>query len=201
MSLKLYSIIYRAQNKNEANLIRQIENSTRELEYLRTGKKTYGDCINPKDDYLYIGKFKDYLIINEASMALDFFQEPVSKTERFWRTLSRNSQEIYCFILNGITNMYGFAYLLNQRKIRCKYGTMDESVILDLGALLKSEKDYYERKNTNALIEDGEIEFHQIAEDLIFHFFNEILGESPNYNSDLMNLEMTEYKKVNFDTI
>jgi len=202
MGWKLYSIIYKAKNNNQANLIKQIENSTKAVEYLKTGKKSFSECMNPKDDFLYIGKFKDYLIINEANLALDFFQESTSKTERFWRTLSRNSQDIYCFVLESVACMYGFAYLSNQRKIRCQWGYLDEPIKINIGTPLASEKEYYEKENIDALLEDEEIEFHQIGEDVVFHLMKSLLGESPiTFDSDLMNIEMTEYKKIIVDDI
>lgn len=199
MGWKLYSIIYKAQNKNETALIKQIENSTKAVEYLKVGKKPYNECMNPKEGFLYLGKFKDYLIINEANIALGFFEQPASKTENFWRTLSRNSQDIYCFILDSVSCMYGFAYLSNQRKIRCKWGYLDEPIKLDIGPPLHLEKEFYEKENINSLLKDGETEFHQIGEDLVFHLITKILGESPIHSADLMNLEMTEYKKVIID--
>ena len=199
MGWKLYSILYKPKNKTEKNLIKQIENSRKGIDYLKSGTTTFRDCMYPKEGFLYLGKYKDFLIVNEVNMSLDFFQEPASIGERFWRTLSRNGQEVYCFVLDSTTCMYGFAYLTNQRKLRCKYGTMDESVILDIGAPLSIEQAFYKKKNTAALLEDGAIEWYQIGEDLVFYFFENLLGERINLNAGLLDVDMTIYKEVGSD--
>ena len=198
MGWKLSSIIYKPQNKNIATLVKQIENSKRGIEYLKVGKTTFGECMNPtKDDLLYIGEYQDFVIVTEAEMPFDFFQETATKTERFWRTLSRDSQDVYSFILNSTACMYGYAYLSNQRKIRCKWGTLDDSVILEMGNPLDIEEAYIEKNDIDFLLEEEEIEFHQIGEDLVFYFLEKLLGGRPDKGteSDLMDIEMTIYKK------
>ena len=199
MGWKLFSIIYKTKDKKESELIKQIENGTKAVEFLKVGKKSFGECMNPKEGFLYISKYKDFLIINDADIVVDFFQNPASKTERFWRSLSINGKNIYCFMLESVSCMYGFAYISNQRKIRCKWGTLDDSIILDIGSPLEPEKEFYKKEQIDALIEEGEIEFHQIGENLVFHLMANILGEESITNSELMNLQMTEYKKVILD--
>lgn len=194
MGWKLFTIIYKAKDNSEANLLKQIERSKSGIEYLKIGKTTYNDCMNPKDGFLYIGKYKDYFIIN-TDMALDFFEETASKKERFWRTQSRDDQDVYSFMLESVACMYGFSYVSNQRKIRCKWGTLDEPVLLDIGTPLDIEKEFHKKENIDALLKSGELEYHQVGEDLIFFFIENILGERPDQSSPLSELEMTIYKK------
>ena len=128
-------------------------------------------------------------------MSLDFFEEKASRTERFWRTQSRDDQEVYSFILDSVGCMYGVAYILNQRKLRCKWGTLDEPVMLDLGTPLSLEKEYHKKENIDELLEDGEYEYHQIGEGLVFFIVEQLLGARPDQPSELSELEMTIYKE------
>lgn len=195
MGWKLFTILYKAKNSSEANLLKRIENSKSGIEYLKIGKTTFSECMYPKEGFLYIGKYKDYLIVNELNMSHDFFQESSSRFERFWRTQSRDNQDVYCFILHSVSCMYGISYISNQRKVRCKYGYLDEPILIDIGEPLDFEKEYYKKNNIDALIEDGELEFHQIGEDLVFFGMEKILGARPDLRSDFMDLEMTIYKE------
>ena len=199
MGWKLNTILFRSKKMDERNLIKLLEKRRRGEEYLKIGKRSFSECLVPKEGYLYIGKYGELLVINESNMAIDFFQEPISRNEKFWRMLSKDSQDVHCFVLDSVSNLYGFASVIEQRKIRCKCGNMDESVTLDIGEPTKLEKDFYEKRNIISLIDDGEIEFHQIGEELVLYLMENILGIAATGEGGFMQLNMTAYKKEVYD--
>jgi len=93
MGWKLFSIIYKAKDKKESELIKQIENGTKAVEFLKVGKKSFDECMNPKDGFLYIGKFEDYLIINDAEITVEFFQK--NSVSSNWRRFGFSSYRKY----------------------------------------------------------------------------------------------------------
>lgn len=202
MGWKLNTIVYHAKEITPERMITTIGKFYEGREYEKIDVASFSECLNPDEETFYIGKYKDHIIINAWEMPFEFFTSQYTTTEKLWRTLTSENKSLYSFVLNSIINLWGYTVIRDQQKIRCKTGTMDEGVILDIGEPLACEKELLSKsiideEGDRIYMTDGmELYEHQVGETQVFKYFEHIFGKKLNSDSELMELEMQGYRCI-----
>lgn len=156
--------------------------------------------MNPEDDdKLYIGIYKGLRIITEANLPYEYLNEKPSFTEKMSRAFSKGDREMYVFGLNSVINLWGYSKIIDNKRIRAKFGTHDQGVIHEEGQPLESERELIE----NSQVVKGDRVYHlngghynedQIGEEFVFRIINEVTGERIDKANEILSTEMTVYE-------
>lgn len=200
MGWKLNMIIMRGMEGDTDTLSRLIGMSYGRRKYKPFGKTTLENCLNPEDDdKLYIGVYKGLRIITEANLPYEYLNEKPSFTEKMSRAFSKGDREMYVFGLNSVINLWGYSKIIDNKRIRTKFGTHDQGVIHEEGQPLESERELIE----NSQVVKGDRVYHlngshysedQIGEEFVFRIINEVTGERIDKANEILSTEMTVYE-------
>lgn len=102
------------------------------------GEAAFERAIYPDDDTVYIGQYKDCLLICDVMLSSGCLSEEVSPEEAFLMKTFPNT-EIGVFVLQSTVNFWGYALLADGQKIRARGGSSDDGTFLDHGAPLSQE--------------------------------------------------------------
>ncbi len=200
MGWKLNMIIMKGLEGDTDTLSRLIGMSYGRRKYKQVSKSTLENCLNPiDDDKLYIGIYNGLRIITEANLPFEYFKNNPSFTEKMSSAFSKGDKEMYVFGLNSIINLWGYSKIVDNKRIRTKFGTHDEGVIHEEGQPLESEKELIQNSelvkgvriynlNENQYTED------QIGEEFVFRIIEEVTGQRIDKPNELINTEMTVYE-------
>lgn len=161
MSWKLNMIITTGLKGDIDVLSRLIGFSYGNRTYKSIGETTLDECLNPDDDdKIYIGIFKDFRIITQSNLPIEFMTEKPNFTEKSLSAFYRQNCSTNVFVLDSIINLWGYSILSNGQRIRTKFGTNDNGVIYEDGEPLNAELE---------LLNNSEI----IDKKRVFHYRNE----------------------------
>mgnify|MGYP007079438759 FL=1 len=165
----------------------------------KIGTQTLEDALYPKDGELFIGRFKNNIIICETDLAYNTLNEKLSNEEFRLNELLKKNTEICGFVLHSGNNIYGYSISQNSKRIRVKAGSSDDGIIIDVGQVLQEEqevlnefilvplKDGFQELKRTEYAED------QIGEDLVFNISKRYFGERLDLAEDkLFNIKMTQ---------
>jgi hypothetical protein len=98
-------------------------------------------AINPDDNKVYIGSYKDNLLICAPDIPMQFFEDFETPTEKILKEKFPNS-EICSIILQSTVNLWGYSVTVNGQKIRARAGSADDGTFVELGEPLDEEKNF-----------------------------------------------------------
>ena len=193
-------IIMKGLEGDTDTLSRLIGMSYGRRKYKPIGKTTLENCLNPIDDNkLYIGIYKGFRIITEANLPFEYLNDKPSFTEKMSSAFSKGDREMYVFALNSIINLWGYSKIVDNKRIRTKFGTHDEGVIHEEGQPLESERELIQNSevvegNRIYNLNGNQYNEDQIGEGFVFRIIEEVIGERIDKPNELVNTEMTVYE-------
>src|SRR6185369_16186659 len=137
MGWKLSSLIINStKDVNHENLLNKL--GFKKLTKIQD--QPYDIAMYPDENEVYIGKYKNNLMISVDQLPLVFFKETLSNTEKI---LIDNfpDAEICAVSLHSSVNHFGFAIIKNGEKIRVKAGDADMGTVIDIGNPLEQENE------------------------------------------------------------
>lgn len=97
-------------------------------------------AINPDDNRVYIGTYKDNLLVCAPDIPMQFFEDSETLTEKTLNRIFPNS-EICSIVLHSTVNLWGYSVTKNGQKIRVRAGSADDGTFVELGQPLEEEKE------------------------------------------------------------
>lgn len=166
------------------------------------GETTLNECMNPDDDdKIYIGIFKDFRIITQSKLPIEFMTEKPNFTEKSLSPFYRQNCSTNVFVLDSVINLWGYNILSNGERIRTKFGTHDNGVIYEEGDPLNAELELLNKSE----IMDGKRVFHfsndiynedQIGEEFVFRLIENITSERLDNSGSILDTKMTIYETI-----
>lgn len=164
-------------------------------------------AINPDDNKLYIGSYKDNLLICAPDIPMHFFEDTETQTEKTLIDFFPNS-EICSIILHSTVNLWGYSVTVNGRKVRARAGSADDGTFVEIGEPLEEEIELLskskidENGNRIYLLDDFPNEpFNedQVGENFVFSICKRYFGEELDSADQLLfdtTLTGFKYRKV-----
>jgi hypothetical protein len=119
------------------------ESLLKELGYENLSKiddEPFDVAIYPDKNKVYIGTYKENLIICESDLPMQFFEQAETKTEKALTKIFPTS-EICSLVLHSVVNLWGYAVIQNEKKIRARAGSADDGTFLEQGEPLEEENE------------------------------------------------------------
>jgi len=147
--------------------------------------ETFDAAINPSGKKVYIGKYKDTLIITTANLPTTFLAENTTPTEKLLISKFPDS-EICAIVLHSVVNLWGYSVIKNGQKIRARAGSADDGTTLEYGEPLEEEKELLGKSTIGEngartyLLEDFPDEpftEDQVGENFVFSISSRYFGE------------------------
>lgn len=151
-------------------------------------------AINPDDNKVYIGSYKDNLLICAPDIPMQFFEDVESQTESTLKQKFPNS-EICSIILHSGVNMWGYSVIKNGQKLRARAGSSDGGTFVELGEPLDEEKELLGKSTINKDgkrtyifedIDDEPMTEDQVGENFVFAICKRYFGEELNKADELL---------------
>jgi hypothetical protein len=151
-------------------------------------------AINPDDNKVYIGSYKDNLLICAPNIPMHFFEDTETQTETTLKQKFPNS-EICSIILHSGVNMWGYSVTKNGKKIRARAGSSDDGTFVELGEPLDEEKELLGKSTININgertyifedIDDEPMTEDQVGENFVFAISKRYFGEELDKADDLL---------------
>ena len=117
----------------------------------RIEDEPYEVAMNPGDNTVFIGKYKDILLITSWEIADKFFYENNSAYPDLLIKLFPRS-EICSLVLHSGVNLWGYAVIKDGQLIRARSGSAQDGTFIDIGEPLPEEMEILSR---STLHEDG----------------------------------------------
>lgn len=165
-------------------------------------------AINPDDNKVYIGSYKDNLLICTPDIPMQFFEDNETSTEKILKRLFPNS-EICSIVLHSAVNLWGYSITKNGQKIRARAGSSDDGTFVELGEPLEEEKELLSKSTIHKDghrtylfedIDDEPMTEDQVGENFVFAICKRYFGEELDSADDLLfetNLKGYSYGKAN----
>lgn len=162
----------------------------------------YEIAMNPKNNQVFIGYYKNNLILSASNLPFLFFNEEFSNLEKKLINYFPDS-EICAVSLQSTINHYGFALIKNHKKERVKSGDADNGLIIDYGEPLKEELELLAKSKVN---EKGERVYYldhdptepyyedQVGENFVFEIFKRYTGEKLDSDNELTEAPFSGFK-------
>jgi len=160
-------------------------------------------AMNPDDNHVYIGHYRNNLIICAPDIPMDFFEKSERQTERILNEIFPDS-EICAIILQSTVNLWGYSITKHGRKIRARAGSADDGTFLEVGDPLEEELDLLSKstKGENGqrryILEgfpDEQFLEDQVGENFVFSICSRYFGEQlDSADSLLYDTMFTAYK-------
>jgi len=167
----------------------------------RLEDEPYETAMYPDSDKVYIGYFKNNLIIVAENLPFEFYNNSLSKIENIFIDYFPES-EIGAVSLQSAINHFGFALIKDGNKIRTKSGDAELGTVIDWGEPLDQERNLLAKSKLN---EDGQREYYfeedselpylenQVGENFVFEIFNRFTGTSFDEDDELLNTYFEAY--------
>ena len=105
-------------------------------------------AINPDDNTVYIGSYKDNLLVCTPEIPMLFFEDYETQTENTVSRLFPNS-EICSIVLHSVVNLWGYSVIKNGKRIRMRAGSANDGTFIEEGVPLEEEKDLLSKSTLN----------------------------------------------------
>ncbi|WP_028981422.1 DUF6928 family protein [Sporocytophaga myxococcoides] len=169
--------------------------------------RTVEEVINPNDNEVYIGRYKNNLIICAPDMPMSFFEETPGHAEKILIDKFPGA-EICAIVLHSVVNLWGYSVTKDGQKIRARAGSADDGTFVEFGEPLKEELELLSKSQINA---EGRREYifedypdepmseDQVGEEFVFEITGKYLGEPLDSCEDFLfetRLEGYSYSKI-----
>ncbi len=165
----------------------------------------YEIAIYPDNGTIFIGKYKNNLLICESEMAFNCLRPEISKTEQLLIEKFPAS-EICALSLHSVVNHWGYSIIKNKNKIRARNGDAESGTILDFGEIMEEEKDLLKKSELDSngnriyILEDfpdDKMTEDQIGEEFVFEISKRYFGERIDSNDELFEINLKAYQIIN----
>lgn len=162
-----------------------------------------GSAIYPREEKIYIGNYKDNLLICEPNLPHTFFSEQPPFIEELLAHIFPG-KEIAVIVLHSGVNLWGFSIIKNGKRIRTRAGDYTGNVI-DFGAPLQEEeyllsKSFIDKESGEKMyLLDGWKEpctEDATGEEFVFAVCARYFGEKLDQADELMDTELASYEVV-----
>ncbi|MGN7786731.1 DUF6928 family protein [Niabella sp. 22666] len=160
-----------------------------------------GSAILPAEDKIYIGNYKNNLLICEPNLPYTFFNEQPPFTEELLTHIFPD-KEIAVIVLHSVVNLWGFSVIKNGKRIRTRAG-YDARNVIDFGAPLPEEeyllsKSFIDEESGQKMyLLDGWREpctEDATGEEFVFAVCARYFGEKLDQADELFDTELTGYE-------
>jgi len=151
-------------------------------------------AINPPKNKVYVGFYKDNLLICAADLPMHFFETHTTQTERVFGETFPDS-EVCSIVLHSTVNLWGYAVTKNGQKVRARAGTADDGTVLEIGLPLDEEKELLSKSKVDEkgirtyLLDEFPDELFdedQVGENFVFAICKRYFGQELNQADDLL---------------
>lgn len=151
----------------------------------QVGLSTYEEAMNPNEGLLYVGKYKDMLVICSHDLPFDFYNVGSLSSPAQKLLEQYPDSEVLVFTLQSVVNHYGYAFYKGKKLLRMKVGDCDQPLGMEYGEPLEEEAELYQHVKKG---ENGENLFFyegidhpyqedQVGENFVFNLTARFLGE------------------------
>jgi len=149
--------------------------------------------MNPNDNEVYIGTYKNNLLICAQELPMQFFEDHETATESTFMNLFPSS-EICSIVLHSTVNLWGYAILKEGKKIRARAGSADDGTFIESGEPLEEEKEILSKSTLNRQGErtylfegdDEAMSEDQVGENFVFAVCKRYFGEELDSADELL---------------
>lgn len=169
----------------------------------KTKEELFEAVMNPSDNEVYIGSYKDNLLICAPDIPMHFFENNESQTEKALNRIFPNA-EICSIVLHSVVNLWGYSVIKNGKKIRTRAGSADGGTFIELGEPLDEEKELLSMstldKNGNRIylldrFPDEPFSEDQVGENFVFAICKRYFDEELDSADELLfKTTLTGYK-------
>lgn len=169
--------------------------------------RTVEEVINPGRKEVYIGRYKNNLIICTPDLPMNFIEDKSGHAEKVLIDKFPDA-EICSIVLHSVVNLWGYAIIKDGQKIRARAGSADDGTFVEFGEPLKEELDLLSKSRVNA---EGKREYtfedypdepmteDQVGEEFVFEITGKYLGEQLDSCDDFLfetKLEGYSYSRI-----
>ncbi len=156
--------------------------------------ESFNVAINPDDNKVYIGTYKDNLLICVQDIPMQFFEDNETSTEKKVIQLFPNS-EICSIILHSAVNLWGYSVIKKGKKIRARAGSSEDGTFVEFGEPLEEEKELLSKSTIDEDgqkiyifddIDDEPMTEDQVGENFVFAVCKRYFGEELDRADDLL---------------
>jgi hypothetical protein len=142
-------------------------------------------AINPGNKKVYLGFYRDNLLICTPDLPMQFFEDSETQVEKILKHKFPNS-EICSIILHSTVNLWGYSVIKNGQKIRARAGSADDGTFVEFGEPLDEEKELLgkskldDKGNRIYLLDDfpeEPFDEDQVGENFVFSICKRYFGE------------------------
>ncbi|MES1218420.1 MAG: hypothetical protein ABUT20_23135 [Bacteroidota bacterium] len=162
----------------------------------------YDSAMYPDKDKVYIGNYKNSIIICVDNLPFKFYTKSLSDTENTLIKYFPDS-EICAVSLQSTVNHFGFAVIKAGKKIRVKAGDADIGTEIDIGEPLEQEQELLSKSKIddtgqrlyylNGNSDEPYLE-NQVGENFVFEIFKRYTDELLDEDDDLLDTNFAAYK-------
>jgi len=151
-------------------------------------------AINPDDNNVFIGTYKDNLLICAPDIPMFFFEDDETQTEKILIKAFPTS-EICSIVLHSGVNLWAYSVTKNGQKIRARAGSSDDGTFVEIGEPLEEEKELLskstlEKNGARTYIfeetDDEPMTEDQVGENFVFAICSRYFGEQLDQADDLL---------------
>lgn len=156
--------------------------------------EAFDTAIYPEYDQIFIGYYKNNLIITLHEFPAQFFKDSLTAFEGKLIELFPKS-EICAFSLDSTYNHWGFAVIKDGKKIRVKAGDINKGTFIDFGVPLEQEFELLSKSKINEAgkrlyyldsLNDDPYNEDQVGENIIFDIVKRFTGIPLDQDDDFL---------------
>lgn len=161
-------------------------------------------AMNPEDNKVFIGSYKDNLLICTQEIPMLFYEKVESQIEVILKNKFPQS-EICTIALHSVVNFWGYSVIKNGQKIRARAGSADDGTFLEFGEPLEEEKELISKSkldedgNRIYLIDEDSFYEDQVGENFVFSICKRYFGVELDFADELLfetNLTGYKFKRI-----
>ena len=158
------------------------------------GDQVFENAMYPPSDTVYIGTYKDNLIICAPDIPMQFLEPAETHVEKKFKELFPDA-EICAIALHSATNLWGYAIIKGGTKIRARAGSADDGTFLEVGTPLEEETELLSKSTRDSngrriYVLDafpGEVfSEDQVGENFVFSICKRYFGEELDSADELL---------------
>ena len=164
------------------------------LNLIKIEDEPFEVAIFPGDKKVYVGNYKENLIICIPDLPLTFFDETLSEQEKILIKRFPNT-EICSIAMHSVVNYWGYSVIINGQKIRARAGSADHGTFTEFGEPLDQEKELLSKStidkdgNRTYIFDDFPDEpftEDQVGENFVFEISSRYIGTQPDKADELL---------------
>jgi len=183
-------IVHKPMQVNDEQLLKELGFDR----LVKIKDELFGAVINIYNHRVYIGNYKDNLLICVPAIPMQIIESDETEAEKVLTKLFPDS-EICSIVLHSTVNLWGYAIIKSGERIRVRAGSAEDGPFIDSGEPLEEEKKIlsksvideagqrtyvFEEIDNEVMTED------QVGESLVFAICSRYFGEELDYADALL---------------